>query len=263
MRESWRIISSGSKRMSGDGTLTGPSADLVLRDDEVHLWTTTLNRSRASLDVLAGTLAADERERADRFRFERDRRHFIAGRGMLRMLLARYLGTESQALEFRYGEAGKPELSAAAGGVALRFNCSHSRGVALYGVVRRRRIGVDIEATRPLPEGEQIVRACFSAREKAVLRSLPSERRQEAFFNGWTRKEAYVKAIGSGLTLSLEQIEVAIAPEEPPALLSIDGDPEAAATWSMEAPPTRTGYAAALAVERGSRPLTVRHRVVP
>jgi 4'-phosphopantetheinyl transferase len=162
------------------------------------------------------------------------------------MLLSRYLGSEPH---FLYGGGGKPELAATSGGSSFRFNASHSQGLALYAVTRERRVGIDVEALRPLPEAEAIAQLYFSSGENAVLRALPPERRQEAFFLGWTRKEAYLKAVGSGLVQPLECIEVSLAPGEPAILHSIDGDPEVAARWSLQTLSVDFGYVAALAVE--------------
>ena len=225
------------------------SPKIVLQSDEVHLWTACLEQPPQRLGLLEQTLCAEERERADRFRFERDRSHFIAGRGLLRMLLAGYLGSEPQQIEFRYADNGKPELVQDSAGVDLRFNCTHSQQLALYAIADGRRIGVDVEALRDLPDADEIARFCFSARENARLRSLSPEQKRQAFFNGWTRKEAYLKAVGEGLRRPLDRVEVTLAPAESAALLSVDGDRQAASRWSLEAPSVGPCYAAALVVE--------------
>ncbi len=242
---------------------TGSSTGIALRSNEAHIWTAALDQPQQCLEDLERTLSSDERRRADRYRFQRDRHHFIAGRGFLRILIARYLKVQPQILEFRYGGAGKPALAEIAGSADLRFNCSHSQGLALYAVAHHRRIGVDIEALRCLPDVVRIARHCFSARENAMLDLLEPDRQREGFFNGWTRKEAYVKAVGDGLTMPLHRIEVSLVPGKPSALLSIDGDPKAASRWTLEAVSAGFGYVAAIAVEGHDHRLAYQGRIVP
>jgi len=194
-------------------------------------------------------LSADERERAERFHFANDRAHFIAARALLRTLLGRYLDLPPRHLSFSYSPYGKPALAGEGEGRALRFNVSHSHGVALYAFARGREVGVDVEYVRPDVVGESIAERCFSAQEVATLRSLPAEVQPRAFFNCWTRKEAFIKARGEGLSFPLDQFEVALDPKEPAALISIGGDRREASRWSLQALPVEEGYVAALAVE--------------
>lgn len=200
---------------------------------------------------LAETLAPDERQRAERFHFERDRRRFIVGRGVLRRILGRYLALEPNRLQFCYGPWGKPALA----GISTTqegqfcFNLAHSQSLALYAVTCERELGVDIEYIRAVPEAEQIAARFFSAQENTVLRSLPPQQKQEAFFNCWTRKEAYIKAIGDGLAQPLAEFDVSLTPGEPASLLRISGDTQAAAGWSIQALTPAPGYVAALAVK--------------
>jgi 4'-phosphopantetheinyl transferase len=194
-------------------------------------------------------LSPDERARAERFHFARDRDHFIAGRGLLRVILARYLETEPGTLRFEYGRHGKPRLASTAGD-GIRFNVAHSRGLALYAVAVGRELGVDIERIEPRLE-QGIAERFFSPGEIATLRSLPPPVQREAFFACWTRKEAYVKARGEGLTLGLDQFEVSMCPGEPAALLHTASDPDEARRWSLQELAPGPGYAAALAVEGG------------
>jgi|GEM_PF-124122 len=230
--------------------MTAPAATPIhLHRDEVHVWIAPIEVPSTCLEELGSVLAADERRRPDGFHFEADRRRFVVSRGLLRHLLARYVGVEPQALAFRYGAAGKPELARPRGSADLRFNASRTRGLALYAITLRRRVGVDVEARRPLPEFELLVRMCLSDREQAALRALPVRLRQQAFFEAWTRKEAFLKATGEGLGFPPERVEVSMAPGEPAALRCIDGDQEAAAAWSLWAPPVGPGHAAAVAVE--------------
>jgi 4'-phosphopantetheinyl transferase len=223
-----------------------PPPGLALGDSEVHVWRASLERGAAALARLAGTLNPDERARADRFHFEQDRKHFLAGRGLLRTILAGYLGREPASLGFRYGPHGKPAL---AGPELLCFNLTHSRGLALLAVTWGRQVGVDVERVDRTVRHEEIAERFFSAREREALRSLPAELRAEAFFAGWTRKEAYLKAHGGGLSVPLDSFDVSLGPGEPALLLAIRDAPGEAGRWSLAALDPEPGYAAAVAVE--------------
>ncbi len=221
--------------------------DLAARD--VHVWKASVDLSPLSVQGLARTLSEDERARAGRFSFEQDRRRFIARRGVLRAILGRYLRMAPWALEFRYGPYGKPALSSAAGGSALRFNVSHADGVALYGVTSGREMGIDLERVRSDFPGEGIAERFFSHAEAERLRTLSRGSRPMAFFTCWTRKEAYVKAKGEGLSALLDQFDVSLGPGDPAVLVSTAGDPQEAARWSLQDLPAGPGYVAAVAVE--------------
>ncbi len=218
-----------------------------LADGEVHVWRVPLDQPADHLEVLRRTLAADERQRAERFHFEKDRRHFVAGRGLLRTILGHYLGRDPGSLQFAYNPQGKPMLVGEGG--SLCFNLAHSHGLALFAVSRGRELGVDLERIRPEFAGEQVARRFFSPREVAALRSLGGERRHEAFFVCWTRKEAYLKATGKGLSLPLDCFDVSLLPGEPAALLATRHDPSEVGRWSLRALSPALGYAGALVVE--------------
>lgn len=225
-----------------------PPTNLVLSSNEVHVWRASLDQPTLQFQKLAQMLSADERNRAERFHFEQDRKHFIAGRGILRTLLGYYLGIEPSRLQFHYEVYGKPALETC-GGNTLRFNLSHSQGLVLYAVTRARSIGIDLEHIRPIAEVEQIAERFFSVRENAVFRALPQSQKQVAFFNCWTRKEAYLKAIGDGLTFPLDQFDVELSPGKPARLLSIKGVRCAVSRWSLQELTPAPEYVAALAVE--------------
>lgn len=230
-------------------TSVSPSDHLTLPDDEVHVWRAALDQPAISLKKLTQTLSRDESMRADRFYFDRDRKRFIVGRGMLRNILSLYLRTEPRLLRFSYGAYGKPYLVGRAGEETIRFNLSHSHELALYGFTRGREIGVDLEYIHDVPEFDQIAARFFSESENAVLDTLPSNEKQEAFFNCWTRKEAYIKAIGNGLAHPLDQFDVSLAPGEPARLLKVDGDVQEAGRWSLKSLMPAPGYVAAIAIE--------------
>lgn len=226
-----------------------PPPDLALLSNEVHIWRASLDQPAWRIQELAQTLSADEYKRAERFYFEQHRQRFIAGRGILRTILSCYLGIEPSKLQFCYGNRGKPALAAIDTDRTLHFNLSHSEGLAMYAITRDREIGIDLEYIRSVPDAEQIAARFFSCRENAVFRALPPGQKQAAFFNCWTRKEAYIKAIGDGLAFSLDQFDVSLSPGEPARLLGIKGSSTAAAQWSLQELTPAPGYVAALAVE--------------
>ena len=193
-------------------------------------------------------LAADEQARAERFYFERDREHFIVARGVLRAILGGYLNRAPEELSFCYSAYGKPSLAGEFEGDAIRFSVSHSGGVALYAVTRGREAGIDIERIRSDLAVAEIAERFFSPREVAMLRTLPAEAQTQAFFCCWTRKEAYIKARGEGLSLPLDQFDVSLAPGEPAAVLGTQRDPSEASRWSLQELTPAPGFVAALAV---------------
>jgi 4'-phosphopantetheinyl transferase len=222
--------------------------DLVLSSPDVHVWRASLEQPEALIQQLAQTLSEDERTRASRFYFERDRKHFIVGRGLLRTILGRYLSLEPTQLQFCYSSRGKPALADMGDNSTLQFNLSHSHGLVLYAVTRDRKIGIDLEQIRSTSDVEKLAERFFSPREHAAIRSLPPSQKQEAFFHAWTCKEAYLKAIGEGLA-GLEQVEVSIVLGEPARLLSTGDDSQASSRWSLQVLTPAPGYMAALAVE--------------
>lgn len=182
-----------------------------LRDGWIHVWSNPLDVPDSALRELLESLCCNERDRAHRFVFASDRRRFIAARGTLRALLGAYLKCEPGELEFAYGAHGKPAL---AGHETLQFNVAHSQGVALYAFTRNRAVGVDIERTRPIPDAEQLAGRFFSPEENSVLQALEPAERDDGFLACWTRKEAYIKATGSGLSFPLDAFTVSVLPSD-------------------------------------------------
>ena len=227
-----------------------PPKRLQLSANIAHVWRVSLRQPDETLDVLLPLLDADERARADRFRFPKDRRHYIAARGTLRLLLSRYLETPAASLAFEYNAYGKPALASHHSGADVRFNLSHSGDMALYAVARSREVGVDIEWTgRRLDQPEQIAERYFSPAEREALRKLPEAQKRRGFFHAWTRKEAYIKAKGKGLYLALDQFDVSLDPAQPAQLLATRDDPAEASRWEMRDIEPGEGYVAALAIE--------------
>lgn len=224
-----------------------PPTELVLPHNEVHVWRAELDQPLSLIGQLGQTLSADERTRASRFHFARDRQHFIVCRGCLRNILGRYMGIEPGQVQFRYGPYGKPALVETQlfveAGLApalnisdntLQFNVSHSHTLALYAFTRGREIGVDLEYIRPIAEAEQIAKHYFSVQENDTLHNLPLDAQYEQFFIYWTHKEAYLKARGEGLTgLEGDQTSTKEVPTD----------------WVIQHLTPAPGYVAALAIQ--------------
>jgi 4'-phosphopantetheinyl transferase len=223
--------------------------DLTLASHDVHVWRMSLGLPSSQVETLRQTLAPDELSRASRFRFEKERRRFIVARGMLRRILGRYLGVDPGQLGFSYTDYGKPALISPSRPQTLNFNLSHSHQLALIAITDQRQVGIDVEHVRPIPDLEDLAQRFFSAQENAALQALPEEEKLRGFFNCWTRKEAYIKARGEGLSLPLGQFDVSLTPGEPARLLSVRGAPREAARWSLLDLVPAPGYVAALAVE--------------
>lgn len=219
--------------------------ELGLENDEVHLWLLTVPTQLDFLPNYRSRLTDNERERADRFHFAEDRARFTLGRGALRILLMRYSATTEISLGLN--EYGKPHLIQPAS--SLQFNVAHSGDLVLLGFTRGRPIGVDIERLRPDFATTDVAQRFFAPDEAAALAALPQPDRVAGFFNCWTRKEAYIKARGMGLSLPLHSFSVAFASSAPAALMRDDNDPTAPNRWTIIDLQTSEGYAAAAAFE--------------
>jgi 4'-phosphopantetheinyl transferase len=214
--------------------------------DEVHVWRATLDQPQEVMEQFRHVLSADERARAGKFHFEADRTRHIIGRGVSRLLLGHCVGTAAGALEFTHNEFGKPFLS---DGLLPRFNISHSGELVLVALARGRTIGVDVERMRKDMAQAEIAERFFSPRECAALAGLAPEMQCEAFFACWTRKEAYLKARGDGLSLPLDQFDVAFMPGEVPRLLETRHDPTEVHRFTIRALNPGYGCKAAVAAE--------------
>lgn len=218
---------------------------------EVHLWRVDQSAAGGDPEEALALLSAEERARRDRYRFERHRRRFALRRAALRRILAAYSGADPAAVAFRVSAHGKPEL-AEPGDPPLRFNLSHSEELALVAVTADADLGVDIEVVRPLDAPEALARTVFSPAELGELLDLPAADRLAGFFNGWTRKEAWLKARGEGLIGDLEGFDVTLAPGREPRLLRVAGDPDEAARWRLVAFAPAPGAVAAVALRAAS-----------
>lgn len=224
---------------------TAPPDSLSLESHHVDVWRISLNLQADSVQWAESTLSTDEAKRAARFHFPADRDRFILAHGIMREILSRYLCRKPSELVFSVNPYGKPSLLNS----SLEFNLSHSKEYALIAITQGRKIGVDVEHIRTDMELESISNRYFSQAEFSELMVLPSEQREIGFFHCWTRKEAYIKAHGLGLSLPLDSFDVTMAPNQPAVLRATRPNPQEATRWvllSLDVAPT---YAGALVVE--------------
>ncbi len=210
----------------------------------IHVWHVALDQPAGVMNGLAASLSPEEQARAGRFYFHRDRRRYMVSRGALRAVLGHYLERPAHAVEFGYTDYGKPFLP----GSDLQFNVTHSHELALIALCREQLVGVDVEYIhRRLPDAPALAARFFSEAENVVFNSVPPAEQLEAFYNCWTRKEAYIKAIGEGLSHPLDTFDVTLRPGEPARFLKIGEDEQEAGRWSLVAFRPGADYLAALA----------------
>lgn len=238
-------------QVAPDSLWRAPHADLTLAPHEIHVWRAALHMPASTVLRLQQALSVDEVVRAARYAFPQDRDHFIVARGVLRIILSRYLQLRPRHLRFRYNPYGKPALTAEAGLGELNFNLSHSHGMVLYAITCGRAIGIDLEHVRDEPVCEQIANRFFTTHEAASLASVPALLRQKAFFTCWTRKEAYIKARGDGLSHPLNAFEVSVLPDQAARLIRTEADASEADRWSMHEVHPGHGFVGTLVAERG------------
>ncbi len=216
-----------------------------ISDQDAHIWSVDLSIPDPVYNLLFSVLHKEEQQRAERFHFERDRRAYVAVRGHVRFLLSRYLKRPPSDFMFSYNSYGKPFLKHE----SIRFNVSHSKERGLIAIDPSMEIGVDIEWMRPDFGGLKIAKRFFSETEIKELESLSAEERQKGFFNGWSRKEAYIKARGKGLAIPLSKFSVRLSPHAECALLSTEHDPEAIHRFKLSAIQIDPHYAAAVVTD--------------
>jgi 4'-phosphopantetheinyl transferase len=233
-----------------DTVQQGPLTELKDIGHEIHVWHASLDREPDFLPCLEATLSSDERARAHRFRFLRDRNDFLVARGLLRKLLGRYLDQSPADVELCYGQHGKPSLSIANSCGGVCFNLSHSSGLVVYAIARGRNLGIDVEFMRSGLAHENIAKQYFSLRELRDLNSLPSEKRDEGFYDCWTRKEAYLKARGTGLQIALDSFAVTVSPDRPAQFLE-----GVESCWHLVSYRPEKGFAAAVVYDGPDCPI--------
>ena len=233
-----------------DNSVLSHRAAASLGRREVQVWSATQPRDETELIELARNLSPDEHGRAERFLADEPRRRFVFGLSVMRQLLGACLNTVPSAVVFGYGPRGKPFLNPPISGGDLRFNLSHSGQLVVIALAHGREIGVDLEQIDRLADWSLLAERIFSSRELCELRALPASKQREAFFNGWTRKEAYLKATREGLTDDLPAIEVTLVPGQKPRLLRLPAGPEAARQWAIQDIPLPPDFAGAVAFEK-------------
>jgi 4'-phosphopantetheinyl transferase len=230
---------------------TSSRADRFPGSSEVQLRAVWLRAPDRVSRAYRAWLSPEEMARADRFAFDHLRQSYQVSQGALRLLLARYMMCDPRELAFTFGPQGKPALRERS---RLRFNIGHSGGLALYAFAVDCEIGVDVEEVRGNAELERIAARFFCEAEASALSSIGDERlRREAFFRCWTRKEAYVKAVGGGLSLPLDHFQVSLLPDEPARFVHIGNDAASAAAWNLQHLDPAPNYVGALAYRGRAR----------
>lgn len=225
--------------------------------DTIDVWSWKLDIPTSDVGMSIALLSLDECVRTIHFVHDRDRRRFVAARTGMRVILARYLGVAPEAIGFDYGDNGKPSVTIS-GDHPIHFNLSHSADLAVLAVSDRYELGIDIEEIRFLKE--DIAKWFFSRREYQTLRSLPAENYLDGFYRCWTRKEAFIKAHGAGLSLPLDSFDVTLDTSSQARLERLEGDPDAPAKWMMLELSTPINFAGAVVVSSGGHEVSLRYR---
>lgn len=226
-----------------------PTGQVELAAQDVHVWRAHLDLPLPLLPPYQELLSTEEQAKAQRFYFERDRSRWIVAHGLLRILLGHYAHSDPRQLHFQTNAYGKPALVSPAQPSPLQFNLSHSADLGLYAFSWHRHLGVDVEYMRADIDYDELAQHCFSPYERAALHHLPPGQKRQAFYNCWSRKEAYIKARGMGLSLPLDLFDVSLLPGEPATLLESREHPAEVQRWSMQELLPGPGYAGALIVE--------------
>jgi 4'-phosphopantetheinyl transferase len=228
-----------------------PQGFPTLNNSQVHVWRANLALSTSEIEELSSFLSADEMIRANKFRFVQHKHRFMAARGILRQLLGNYLNVSPCSLTFTYSDRGKPRLTADS---TLQFNISHSEAYALLGFTQDHLIGVDLEYQKPMTEAVKIAQRFFSPREFKILEATPPKEQVQLFFRFWTAKEAYLKAIGTGLSGSLAEVEVVIDETQPRYRLTFPAAHPENTPWSLYPCIPETTYLGAIAINSDIQP---------
>jgi 4'-phosphopantetheinyl transferase len=239
-----------AKSLASELSVLDRRASTCFRDDAVEVVIAESVMRPEDLRASAALLSPSERQRASRFAFNRDQRRFIVARARLRQLLAARLEVRPESIELTYGAHGKPTLAWPFASSELRFNVSHCGAVTVYAFSFGREIGIDIEAIREMHDADRIAARFFSRRENERYRSLDRRDRPVGFFNCWTRKEAFIKALGDGLYHPLDRFDVSLAPGEPARLLRVGTTPGDDCDWSLDSFSPAAGYVGAIARQR-------------
>lgn len=233
----------------------------TLISDVIEVEMACLDVSFRTVEYLKTLLSAQELDRADRFALGRERRRFIVARATLRCMLGQRLQIRPEQVELVYGKRGKPALAPGLASSSLRFNVSHHREFAIYAFTSGREVGIDIEEVRHLPDADDIADFIFSPHEREMYNALDARDKARGFFNCWTRKEAFIKALGAGLSYPLGSFDVSLAPDEPAQFLQIRGAPDRGCGWRLHAFEPRPGLVAAVAAPQNDDLQVTFHRM--
>jgi 4'-phosphopantetheinyl transferase len=233
-----------------ENRLSADAPETVWSNGAIEVVASRLDLSPGSVMELSRLLSDEERQRASRFAFDRDRNRFVIARARLRQLLAMRLGMRPQSVALKYGAHGKPALAQNCADSNLRFNVSHSEDMAVYAFAFGRDVGIDVEAVRALDDAGSIAARFFSRRENEAFQALALRDKPLGFFNCWTRKEAFIKAIGDGLSHPLDRFDVSLAPGESARLLRVGDAHGADCGWTLEAFSPARSFVAAVVTER-------------
>jgi len=247
----------------GPGPAQAAPVTFSFVDGTFDLALARLDAGSEVVPVLSRLLSKAEQERAAKFRFARDRRRFVVARARLRQLLAARLGRPARSIEFAYNAHGKPELGSSGDDCVIRFNVSHAQDLAAFAFSSARAIGIDIEWVRPIDGTEDIVTRFFTPREKDLYRALDPRQRLAGFFNWWTRKEAFVKALGGGLAHSLADFDVTLAPSEPARILRVGDASGERCGWMLRDFSPAPGFVGAVVVQAHASAASGSRRMQP
>ena len=236
-----------------------PKYQTRIESGDVHVWHASVSEHLEQLAFLRQVLSHDETSRADRFVFEEDRQRYIIARGLLRVILGVYLEFPPEELVFEYGDYGKPQLKwSARTHPSVCFNLSHASDLVVYALTYEGAVGIDVERIRAFDNASHIVDRYFAENEKTVFQQLSRHRKAEVFFHSWTRKEAIIKALGTGMSYPMDRFTITLLPEEPMQLLHIDDPCYHSTEWSMTEFIPRQGYVGAVAIQ--SRDASFHHK---
>ena len=225
--------------------LNSVPTNFILQPNQVHVWKANVNTFKFRYPHFIALLSPDELERASKFKFEIDRLTYVIAKGLLRTLLGKYMNFHPSSIQFNYNKQAKPYLKHQ---IPIEFNVSHSQNFLMFGFTLHHAIGVDIEYNKRPVEVKQIAHQFFSKTEAEKLLALPENQWLPTFYNCWTRKEAFIKAKGGGLSIPLDQFEVSILNNEEPVLKAILWDQNDVVNWKMEAFHINRDYTGAILI---------------
>jgi 4'-phosphopantetheinyl transferase len=218
---------------------------MKLCEDEIHIYRSTLEKPPAEVKQLEKILSPDEIEKAYKFKFETDRNNYIVGRAFLRNILNKYLEIDASKINFSYAEKGKPFIKDS----IVKFNLAHSKSYVVYAFTLEKEVGIDLEYLKEMPDAREIAKGFFSKDETHELDKVSEKNLELAFFNCWTRKEAFIKAVGEGLSYPLADFTVTLIPGDEPEIIWIKKNPEEINDWSMINIEVKENYISSLAIK--------------